>query len=118
MYEAHTESKQKLTEQCMKEYEAELLKKVEKGISTNEDELMLIELKKAPSLNVQQSKRKATVIRDPLNDDYSDLPDLESDNEEVKSEKDSEKSHTKLLSPRQQFKMPEELKVMRKRLKK
>ena len=80
--------------------------------------MMLVELKKAPSFNVQQTKRKATVIRDPLNDDYSDLPDLESDNEEVKSEKDSEKSHTKLLSPRQQFKMPEELKVMRKRLKK
>ena len=71
-------------------------------------------------MNVQQSKRKATVIRDPLNDDYDDLdlPDLESDNEEVKSEKDSEKSHTKLLSPRQTFKMPEELKMMRKKLKK
>ena len=80
--------------------------------------MMLAELKKAPSVSVQQSKRKATVIKDPLNDDSIDLPYLESDNEDVKSEKDSEKSHTKLLSPRQQFKMPEELKLNRKKLKK
>ena len=41
MYEAHAESKEKLTEQCRKEFEAELMKKVEKGISTNEDEMLL-----------------------------------------------------------------------------
>ena len=59
------------------------------------------------------------MIRDPLNDDYNEsiLPDLDSDNE-VKSEKDSEKSYSKLLNTQKYFKIPEELKIMRKKKKK
>ena len=81
-----------MTDLCKKEFEMELEKKIEKGTGTLEDEALLADLKNVPSMD-RQTKRKLTLVRDPLNDDYNEsiLPDLESDNE-VKSEKDSEKS--------------------------
>ena len=87
MYEMHYEAKDKLTDLCKTKLENDIRKKMETGISTAEDQLLLEELIRAPVLAKKRTEKKLG-IRDPMaamSDGFDD-DDLSDDRSEVKED--------------------------------